>query len=178
MTLSTRHRIQNSSPGGLRPSTPRPQYWVSHVDGEETFSFFQTAETGNRTPNAWKAAMLTTTLGLPPWCVLTPLKGPKMSTPFQRCSHKHIHGCCWNIADSDKTIIDLITCYRVWDITVQRKLCTSLCWCNLWPKPQVVLCVSSVSNLSLFRAGKTQQYITFFIWPLHSKPGMDLLLTK
>ena len=41
MTLSSRHRIQNSSPGGLRPSTlplghgGSPQY----VDGEETFLF-------------------------------------------------------------------------------------------------------------------------------------------
>ena len=56
MTLSSRHRIRNSSPGGLRPSTlplghgGSPQYWLSHVDGEETFCFFQTAETGNRTP--------------------------------------------------------------------------------------------------------------------------------
>ena len=59
MTLSSRHRIRNSSPGGLRPSTlplghgGSPQYWLSHVDGEETFLFFlQTAETGNRTPNS------------------------------------------------------------------------------------------------------------------------------
>ena len=53
------HKIRNSSPGGLRPSTlplghgGSPQYWLSHVDGEETFfCFFQTAETGNRTPNS------------------------------------------------------------------------------------------------------------------------------
>ena len=45
MTLSSRHRIRNSSPGGLRPSTlplghgGSPQYWLSHVDGEETFLF-------------------------------------------------------------------------------------------------------------------------------------------
>ena len=58
MTLSSRHRIRNSSPGGLRPSTlplghkGSPQYWLSHVDGEETFLFLQTAETGNRTPNS------------------------------------------------------------------------------------------------------------------------------
>ena len=43
MTLSSRHQTRNSSPGGLRPSTlslghgGSPQYWVSHVDGEETF---------------------------------------------------------------------------------------------------------------------------------------------
>ena len=50
----------NSSLGyGLRPSTlplghgGSPQYWLSHVDGEETFfCFFQAAETGNRTPNS------------------------------------------------------------------------------------------------------------------------------
>ena len=58
MTLSSRHRIQNSSPGGLRPSTlplghgGSRQYCASHVDGEETFCFFETAETGNRTPNS------------------------------------------------------------------------------------------------------------------------------
>ena len=58
MTLSSRHSIWNSSPGGLRPSTlplghgGSPQYWLSHVDGEETFCFFQTAETGNRAPNS------------------------------------------------------------------------------------------------------------------------------
>ena len=45
MTLSSRHRIRNSSPGGLRPSTlplghgGSLQYWLSHVDGEETFLF-------------------------------------------------------------------------------------------------------------------------------------------
>ena len=39
MTLSSRHRIRNSSPGCLRPSTlplghgGSPQYWLSHVDG-------------------------------------------------------------------------------------------------------------------------------------------------
>ena len=58
MTLSSRHRIQNSSPGGLRPSTlplghgGSPKYRLSHVDGEEYFFFFQTAETGNRTANS------------------------------------------------------------------------------------------------------------------------------
>ena len=44
MTLPSRHRIRNSSPGGLRPSRlplghgGSPQYWLSHVDGE-TFLF-------------------------------------------------------------------------------------------------------------------------------------------
>ena len=46
MTLPSRHRIQNSSPGGLRTSTlppghaGSPQYWVSHVIEEETFVSF------------------------------------------------------------------------------------------------------------------------------------------
>ena len=53
MTLSSRHRIRNSSPGGLRPSTlPLGHGGSPHVDGEETFSFLKTAETGNRTPNS------------------------------------------------------------------------------------------------------------------------------
>ena len=55
MTLSSRHRIRNSSPGGLRPSTlplghgGSPQYWLSHVDGEETFLFLSNRR--DREPN-------------------------------------------------------------------------------------------------------------------------------
>ena len=42
----SRHRIRNSGPGGLRPSTlplghgGSPQYWLLHVDGEETHLCF------------------------------------------------------------------------------------------------------------------------------------------
>ena len=55
MTLSSRHGIRNSSPGGLRPSTlplghgGSPQYWLSHVDGEETFLFLSNRR--HREPN-------------------------------------------------------------------------------------------------------------------------------
>ena len=74
MTLSSRHRIRNSSPGGLRPSTlplghgGSPQYWLSHVDGEETFFVsFKPPRPGTEPRSlAWKAAVLTTTLGPPP----------------------------------------------------------------------------------------------------------------
>ena len=74
MTLSSRHRIRNSGPGSLRPSTlplghrGSPQYWLSHVDGEETF-FVSFKPPGSGTEPrtlAWKAAVLTTTLGPPP----------------------------------------------------------------------------------------------------------------
>ena len=73
MILSSRHRIRNTSPGGLRPSTLRlghggfPQNWLSHVDGEETFLLLSNRR--DREPNpelAWKAAVLTTTLWPPP----------------------------------------------------------------------------------------------------------------
>ena len=75
MTLSSRHRIRNLSPGGLRPSTlplghwGSPQYWLSHVDGEETFFVsFKPPRPGTEPRTlAWKAAVLTTTLGPPPW---------------------------------------------------------------------------------------------------------------
>ena len=46
MTMPSRHRIRNSNPGGLRPSTLHlghggfSQYFVLQVDGEETFLFF------------------------------------------------------------------------------------------------------------------------------------------
>ena len=58
MTLSSRHRIRNSSPGGLRPSTlPLVTEAPHNTDfhtwmGKKHFCFFQTAETGNRTPNS------------------------------------------------------------------------------------------------------------------------------
>ena len=58
MTLSSRHRIRNSSPGGLRPSTlplghgGSPQYDFHTWMGKKHFCFFETAETGNRTPNS------------------------------------------------------------------------------------------------------------------------------
>ena len=73
MTLSSRHRIRNSSPGGLRPSTlplghgGSPQYWLSHVDREETFFVFLKTPRPGTEPRAlaWKAAVLTTTLGPP-----------------------------------------------------------------------------------------------------------------
>ena len=72
MTLPSRHRIRNSSPGGLRPSTlplghgGSPQYWLSHVDGEETlFVSFKPPRPGTEPRSlTWKAAVLTTTLEL------------------------------------------------------------------------------------------------------------------
>ena len=80
MRLSSRHRIRNSSPGGLRPSTlllghgGSPQYWLSHVDGEVTFFVsFKPPRPGTKPRTlAWKAAVLTTTLGPPPYCLASP----------------------------------------------------------------------------------------------------------
>ena len=77
MTLSSRHRIRNSSPGGLRPSTlplghgGSPQYWLSHVDGEETFFVsFKPPRPGTEPRTlAWKAAVLTTNVGPPPFTI-------------------------------------------------------------------------------------------------------------
>ena len=86
MTLSSRHRMRNSSPGGLRPSTlllghgGSPQYWLSHVDGEETFFVsFKPPRPGTELRTlAWKAAVLTTTLGPPP-------AGPAANTGYGAC---------------------------------------------------------------------------------------------
>ena len=60
MTLSSRHRIRNSSPGGLRPSTlplghgGSPQYWLSHVNGEETFLFLWNRRDREPNPELWR----------------------------------------------------------------------------------------------------------------------------
>ena len=75
MTLSSRHRIRNSSPGGLRPSTlplghgGSPQYWLSHVDGEETFLFLSNCRDREPNPELWRERQrcYTTTLGPPPF---------------------------------------------------------------------------------------------------------------
>ena len=40
VTLPSRHKIRNSSPGGLRPSTS--QHWIFTSEREETSSFFET----------------------------------------------------------------------------------------------------------------------------------------
>ena len=67
MTLPSRHRILNSSPAGLRPSTlpplghwGSPQYWVLRVCEEETVLLLSSRR--DREPNP----ELITTLGLPP----------------------------------------------------------------------------------------------------------------
>ena len=60
MTLSSRHRIRNSSPGSLRPSTlplghgGSPQYKLSHVDGEETLLFFSNRRDREPNPELWR----------------------------------------------------------------------------------------------------------------------------
>ena len=50
MTLPSRHRIRNSNSGGLRPSTLPLGHWG--FQQYKHFCFFQTAETGKRTPNS------------------------------------------------------------------------------------------------------------------------------
>ena len=49
-------------------ATSRSQYWLSHVDGEQTFFVsFKSPRPGTEPRTlAWKAAVLTTTLGPPP----------------------------------------------------------------------------------------------------------------
>ena len=58
MTLSSRHRIRNSSPGGLGRArylsvTEAPHNTNFHTwMGKKHLCFFETAETGNRTRNS------------------------------------------------------------------------------------------------------------------------------
>ena len=60
MTLSSRHRIRNSSHGSLRPSTlllghgGSPQYRLSHVDGGETFLFLSNRRDRESNPELWR----------------------------------------------------------------------------------------------------------------------------
>ena len=60
------HRIRNSSPGGLRPSTlppghgGSPQYWLSHVHGEETFLFLSNRRDREPSPELWRLPTILT----------------------------------------------------------------------------------------------------------------------
>ena len=53
-------QTQDSSPGGLRPSMlplghgGSPQYWLSHVDGEETFLFLSNCRDREPNPELWR----------------------------------------------------------------------------------------------------------------------------
>ena len=73
MTLSSRHRIRNSSPGGLRPSTlplghgGSPQYWLSHVDGEDTFLFLSNRRVREPNPELWRDIGPYSKLLICPW---------------------------------------------------------------------------------------------------------------
>ena len=118
MTLSSRHRIRNSGPGGLRPSTlplgdgGSPQYWLSHVDGEETFFVsFKPPRPGTEPRTlAWNAAVLTTTLGPPPggdWERSRP-QGPK-NVHNLLLAVRPLSWACGHGTEMSKTIFDLIT---------------------------------------------------------------------
>ena len=54
MTLSSRHRIRNSSSGGLRPSTLPLGHGLSHVDGEATFLFLSNRRDREPNPELWR----------------------------------------------------------------------------------------------------------------------------
>ena len=103
MTLSSRHRIRNSSPGGLRPSTlplghgGSPQYWLSHVDGEETFfvSFKPPIPGTEPRALAWKAAVLTTTLGPPPTAADAIITRRNINIHYYLCYRKIVLRGSW-----------------------------------------------------------------------------------
>ena len=70
MTLPSKHRIRNSNPGGLRPSTLPLGHGDSHYMifksgwGRNIFVSIKPPRPGNESQTlAWKAAVLTTTLG-------------------------------------------------------------------------------------------------------------------
>ena len=126
MTLSSSHRIRNSSPGGLRPSTlplghgGSPQYWLSHVDGEETiFVSFKPPRPGTE-PRAlaWKAAVLTTTLRPPPspwgkhWCMPT----QTLMYAYPYCAHTLVslnpHSCISRVKKLVSGTIQTLLCYK------------------------------------------------------------------
>ena len=60
MTLPSRHRIRNSNPSGMRPSTlplghrGSPQYRVLRVDGEETFFVSFKRQDWETNPELWR----------------------------------------------------------------------------------------------------------------------------
>ena len=88
MTLFSRHRIRNLSPGGLRPSTlplghwGSPQYWRGW--GRNIFVSFKPPRPGTEPRTlAWKAAVLTTTLG--------PIRNKGMHINFNWYTSMHLY---------------------------------------------------------------------------------------
>ena len=103
MPLSSRHRIRNSSIGGLRLSTLPlghggfPQYWVLHVDGEEFFfvSFKPPRPGTEPRALAWKAAVLTTTLGPPPFSAGIDFRRQILTSEVEPCTERITLISCW-----------------------------------------------------------------------------------
>ena len=110
MTLSSRHRIRNSSPGGLRPSSlplghgGSPQYCVSHVDGEDTFLLLPNRR--DREPNPNSSAKDSGANHYPKPCVCVKL-GLVGSWDFAYCWHNVRSSVdsgfiCWQLLQSQK----------------------------------------------------------------------------
>ena len=101
-----RHRPRNPRPDGLRPSTlplghgGSPQYWLSYVDGVETFLFLSPPRPGTEPRTlAWKAAVLTTTLGPPPFALQWVMQtlGHCHYSHYQRTRCHRLFILCWHI---------------------------------------------------------------------------------
>ena len=129
MTLPSRHRIRNSNPGGLRPSTlplghgASPQYWVLRVDGgKNIFVSFKPPRPGNEPRTlAWKAAVLTISgsplIGMP-WAAMA-----WMSTSP---GHRELlwHGC--------QRVLYTVSCYDM-DVNESWTPGAAMAWMSTSP---------------------------------------------
>ena len=121
MTLSSRHRIRNSSPGGLEgrarylsvtEATHNTDFhtWM----GKKHFLFISNRRDRDNLPRtlAWKAAVLTTTLGPPP---------NKHETTRERgltLYHHRLNASCWLCISSDeRCVVSVVLKWR--DIIVE-----------------------------------------------------------
>ena len=167
MTLSSRHRIRNSNPGGLRPSTlplghgGSPQYWLSHVDEEETFFVsFKPPEPGTEPRTlAWKAVVLTTTLGPPPsaisaacHCRAVPSQLLVIAELYHH-SYLSLQSCaitatCHCRAVPSQLLVIVEQCYFSC-LSLQKSAITATCHCREVPSQLLVIaeqCCAVVSD--------------------------------
>ena len=109
MTLSSRHRIRNSSPGGLRSSTLplghgcSSQYWLSHVDGEETFLLLSNRRDREPNPELWRERVTIPWVGEWSWKLLGTLHIILGNCHTYVCIHcayqtkmDNVNFCPWN----------------------------------------------------------------------------------
>ena len=156
MKLPSRHRIRNSNPGSLRPSTLpwRLPTILSFTSGwgRIFFCFFQAAETGKTNPElcAFKSVynfcvsqglvwMLRNSPWESPWQLIAPTVGVTYTTPQPLAPMRILRSKKWTSVMDNYLLIE-----QLWHIYIHvYQFVLELCWQNddrvpTWEKNQIM----------------------------------------